>query len=344
MDIVQNTLYVTTEGAYLHRDHLTLKVEVEKELKLAVPIHHLQSVVLMGHVMMSPSAMELCASEGVAVSFLSPTGRLLARVDAPGSGNVLLRREQHRWADRMEKVLDVGRQFVAGKLNNGRSLLLRAAREADTDEDSRTLEKAGASMLGSLEALERAKTPDEIRGIEGEAAAAYFGVFPILLKPAQRQAFPMSGRNRRPPLDSVNALLSFTYALLLHDCVAALASTGLDPSVGFLHTDRPGRPSLALDLMEEFRPLIADRLVAAVINRKQAQPRDFVKREGGAVEMKDGFRKDLISAYQERKQEEVTHALLKQNTRVGMLPFLQARILARHIRGDIPAYVPCLLR
>lgn len=344
MDIVQNTLYVTTEGAYLHRDHLTLKVEVEKELKLAVPIHHLQSVVLMGHVMMSPSAMELCATEGVAVSFLSPTGRLLARVDAPGSGNVLLRREQHRWADRPDKSREIARQFVAGKLNNCRALLLRAARETEAEEDARPLERVGASMLRSLEALERAKLLDEIRGIEGEAAAGYFEVFPRLLKPGQREALPMSGRNRRPPLDAVNALLSFTYALLVHDCAAALASVGLDPSVGFLHADRPGRPSLALDLMEEFRPLIADRLVVAMINRKQAQPKDFSIREGGAVEMKDGFRRDLISAYQERKQEEVTHPLLKQNTRVGMLPFLQARILARHIRGDIAAYVPCLLR
>jgi len=338
-----NTLYVLTEGAYLHRDHLCLIVEVEKERKLSVPIHHVSSVALFGSVMASPGAMELCADAGVALTFLSTTGRLVARVDAPGSGNVLLRREQHRQADQPAACAKLAKQFVAGKVRNARQVIQRAARESDGAEDAARLDAASHRLARTLGALEPATDCDVIRGHEGDAARAYFDVFSAMVRQG-RETFAMQQRNRRPPLDPVNALLSFVYALLLHDCVAALTAVGLDPSVGFLHEDRPGRPSLALDLMEEFRPLTADRLVLSLINRKQVEAGGFVKRDGGAVEMSDATRRAVVEAYQARKQEEVTHPALEQTVRVAELPFLQARLLARCLRGDLPAYPPCVLK
>ena len=338
-----NTLYVLTEGAYLHRDHLCLIVEVERERKLSVPIHHVSSVALFGSVMASPGAMELCADAGVALTFLSTTGRLVARVDAPGSGNVLLRREQHRQADQPAVCAKLAKQFVAGKVRNARQVIQRAARESDVAEDTARLDAASHRLARALGALEPATDCDVIRGHEGDAARAYFEVFSAMVRQG-RETFAMEQRNRRPPLDPVNALLSFVYALLLHDCVAALTTVGLDPSVGFLHEDRPGRPSLALDLMEEFRPLIADRLALSLINRKQVEAGGFVKRDGGAVEMSDATRRTVIEAYQARKQEEVTHPALEQTVRVAELPFLQARLLARCLRGDLPAYPPCVLK
>ena len=338
-----NTLYVLTEGAYLHRDHLCLIVEVKQERKLSVPIHHVSSVALFGSVMASPGAMELCADAGVALTFLSTTGRLVARVDAPGSGNVLLRREQHRQADQPAVCAKLAKQFVAGKVRNARQVIQRAARESDAAEDTARLDAAAHRLANTLVMLEPATERDVIRGHEGDAARAYFDVFSAMVRQG-RETFAMQQRNRRPPLDPVNALLSFVYALLLHDCVAALTAVGLDPSVGFLHEDRPGRPSLALDLMEEFRPLVADRLVLSLINRKQVEAGGFVKRDGGAVEMSDATRRAVVEAYQARKQEEVTHPALEQTVRVAELPFLQARLLARCLRGDLPAYPPCVLK
>ncbi len=343
MELKQNTLYVVSQGAYVHRDHLTIKVDIERETKLAVPIHHVESVALFGNVMVSPGLMELCGEAGVPITFLSEHGRLIARVDAPCSGNVLLRREQFRWADRADQALELGRSFVAGKLQNARGLMLRAARESDQEADTARLEKSAGDLAYSIEASGKAGTLDEIRGHEGESARSYFSAFSCMVR-KNRETFGMNERTRRPPLDPINALLSFSYALLLHDCVAALTAAGLDPSVGFLHVDRPGRPSLALDLMEEFRPLIADRLVLALINRGQVAGGGFVKREGGSIEMDDATRRAILKAYQERKQDEVTHPLLDQKARVGQLPFLQAKLLARTIRGDLPSYPPCVPR
>ncbi len=338
-----NTLYVLSEGAYLHRDHQTLQVRIEQETKLSVPIHHLQSVAVFGSVMVSPGAMELCAQTGVAVTFLSMTGRLVARVDAPGSGNVLLRREQFRQADQPAACAKLAKQCVAGKLRNARQVIQRAARETDVPEDAARLDKATNDIANAIRALEPATDLEVIRGHEGEAARAYFGAFSAMVR-HERETFAMRERTRRPPLDPLNALLSFTYALLLHDCVAALTAVGLDPSVGFLHADRPGRPSLALDLMEEFRPLIADRLVLSLINRRQVEPKGFQTRDGGAVEMGDVTRRAVVEAYQARKQEEVTHPVLEHTVRVAELPFLQAKLLARCLRGDVPAYPPCILK
>jgi CRISPR-associated protein Cas1 len=338
-----NTLYVVSEGAYLHRDHQSLLVQVLKETKLAVPVHHVDSVALFGPAMASPSAMQLCAESGVAMTFLSQTGRLLARVDAPGSGNVLLRRDQYRLADKPDACAAFAKQFVAGKLQNARQSLLRGARETPSPEEQANLTRASDHLDYNLRQLENENDLDRIRGFEGDAANVYFSAFSLLLR-QQREAFLMNGRSRRPPLDAINALLSFVYALLLHDCVAALTSVGLDPSVGFLHVDRPGRPSLALDLMEEFRTLTADRLVLSLVNRKQVSPDGFKVREGGAVEMSDATRRTVIEAWQARKQEDVTHPLLEQKARIAELPFLQARLLARTIRKDVLVYPPCVLR
>jgi CRISPR-associated protein Cas1 len=341
VEVQLNTLFVVTRGATVRRDHLTLGVEVDRQHKLSVPVHQLDGVAVFGGVHVTPDAMRLCAESGVAVSFLTESGRLVCRVDAPGSGNVLLRRTQFRWADAPERRSAVARCLVAGKVQNARGLLLRAARETDVDDDRRPLLAAASRLADGLPLLERCADADAARGYEGDAARNYFEAFPHMIR-RQRDDFRMDGRNRRPPRDPVNALLSFAYGLLLHDCAAALAAAGLDPSVGFLHVDRPGRPGLALDLMEEFRPLVADRLVLALVNRQQVRADGFRASEGGAVQMDDATRRAVLSAYQQRKREEVTHPLLDRKVPVGRLPFLQARVLARHLRGDLDSYVPCV--
>jgi len=343
MEISQNVLYVLTQGAYVHRDHLTLQVKVDGAVKLGVPMHNLQALALFGNVMVSPGALNLCAEAGIAVTFLSESGHLLARVDAPVSGNVLLRREQFRQADNPARCLALGRCFIAGKLQNVRANLLRAARDNPTSEDRDTLQQAAMDLAASIRHLEFCPGLDEVRGTEGAAARTFFQAFGAMVR-HEREHFAPNGRTRRPPLDRANALLSFAYALLLSDYTAALVAAGLDPNVGYLHVDRPGRPSLALDLVEEFRPLLADRLVLTLINRRQIAPTDFVFRDGGAVEMSADCRRAVIAAWQERKQESITHPLLGQTTRIGLLPHLQARILARVIRGEMESYVPCVLK
>jgi CRISPR-associated protein Cas1 len=343
VEVQLNTLYVVTQGASLRRDHLTVQVVVEKQTRLVVPIHHLDSVVLFGNIYATPGMMHLCAEQGVAVSFLTESGRLLSRVDAPGSGNVLLRRNQFRLADQPESCASIARAIVAGKLQNSRNLLLRAGRETDAVEDQATLHKAADQIAETIRALPTVTDTAAIRGHEGDGARVYFGAFSAMVRQG-RDTFRMTQRTRRPPRDAVNALLSFTYSLLLQDCVAALAAAGLDPSVGFLHVDRPGRPGLALDLMEEFRPLVADRLVLALINRQQVKAAGFLCQEGGAVQMDDATRKVVLAAYQQRKRESVTHPYVDQKAAIGRLPFLQARILARHLRGELPSYVPCILK
>ncbi len=344
MDVKLNTLYVFTAGSYLRRDHQTVVIQVEKQTRGAIPIHHLDGIAVFGPVTVSPGVVELCAESGVALTYLRESGRLIARIDAPRSGNVLLRREQFRRADNPEACTVLARSFVAGKLHNGRNTLLRAARETNDDDERKALETAATRLGQHIEDLPRADTCDSVRGHEGDGARVYFECFPLLIRPARRSAFPMNGRSRRPPLDAVNCLLSFGYGMSRNDCIAALTAAGLDPDVGFLHTDRPGRPSLALDLMEEFRTLVVDRLALALINRQQIAPDDFVIRDGGAVELTDNGRKTLVQAYVARKREEVTHPFTASSTTVGQLPFLQAKILARCLRGDSELYVPCVLR
>jgi CRISPR-associated protein Cas1 len=343
LEVLLNTLYVVMQGASVGRDHLTVQVVVEKKARLVVPIHHLESVALFGNVYASPGLMRLCAENGVAISFLSASGRLIARVDAPSSGNVLLRRTQFRWADDPTRCVGIARAIVAGKLQNSRNVLLRAGREAESVEDQAVLHQASDKLADAIRALPQVVETDAVRGHEGDGARVYFGAFSSMVRQG-RDTFRLEHRNRRPPLDPINALLSFLYSLLLHDCTAAVAAAGLDASVGYLHVDRPGRPGLALDLMEEFRSLIADRLALALINRQQVKPGGFVCREGGAVIMDDATRKTVLTAYQQRKREEVTHPFLDQKVPVGRLPFLQARVLARHLRGDLETYVPCVLK
>jgi CRISP-associated protein Cas1 len=343
VEVQLNTLYVVTRGATLRRDHLTIRVVVERQTRLVVPVHQLDGVVAFGNVCVTPGVLELCAEHGVAVSFCSEAGRLLSRLDAPGSGNVLLRRTQYRWADAPDRRASVSRSVVAGKLQNSRNALLRAARESDASEDRQTLQAAGDRLAEAIRAVAETADADAVRGHEGDGARHYFGAFSAMVR-QNREAFQLVERSRRPPRDPINALLSFLYSLLLQDCVAALAATGLDPSVGFLHVDRPGRPGLGLDLMEEFRPLVADRLALTLINRQQVKAAGFAQQESGAVQMDEATRRAVLAAYQQRKREEVTYPLLGQHVPVGRLPFLQARILARHLRGDLPEYVPCVLK
>ena len=355
-EIQQNTLYLLTPASYVGRDHLTLQVEVpvyppelppEKRTreaatdwrKLSIPIHHLESICVFGPSTVSPPALDLCWEHGVAVNYLSEYGHFQARLTGVADTSVTLRRTQFRAADDQAKSAGIARCMVAGKIQNSRNSLLRAARETDNESERGQLEGAIDSMARQLKYLAEQGDLEKIRGAEGMASQLYFSVFSLALK-QQREAFAFTARTRRPPRDRVNCLLSFAYALIRHDCVAALASIGLDPFVGFLHADRPNRPSLALDLMEEFRPWLADRLAITLINRQQIGPEHFLEREGGAVEFTDAGRKLLIKAYQERKQENLNHPLLDQNLRLAQMPFVQARILARHLRGDLPEYLP----
>lgn len=345
----QNTLYLTTPGTVLVRDHLTLRVEIEKQTKLAVPIHHLESICAFGQVVITPPAMSLCWDHQVAIHYHTENGYLLARVTGSGDTSYLLRQAQYKAAESSPKAWHIARQIIAGKLQNSRTNLLRSKREADSEVDKDSLANASKETARLIKQLARQNIPteniptrealDTVRGIEGIGAKIYFDQLTHMLK-QQRDTFRFTNRTRRPPRDRINCLLSFLYALLRHDCLAALTTASLDPYVGWLHATRPGRPAAALDLMEEFRPWLSDRLAITLINRKQIDPKHFQTREGGAVEFSDKGRKEVIQAWQHRKQTEVTHPLFKQTLTVGKLFHVQAKLLARHLRGDIPDYLP----
>lgn len=338
-----NTLYVTTEPSYLHLDHDTVRMEVDGDTRAQVPLHHLGALVCFGNVLVSPALMGRCADDGRAVVFMSRTGRFKARVHGPQSGNILLRQAQFDQADSTETRTDIARALVVGKVQNSRRLVVRAAREIDDDHRQTALRNAASRLERTLKYLEAAQSTDEVRGLEGEAAKTYFEVVPAMVR-QQRDAFQMNGRSRRPPQDRFNAVLSFLYTLLLNDCSAAAEGVGLDFQMGFLHVPRPGRPSLGLDLMEELRAPIVDRLALTLINRRQLTPDDFRKRSGGAVLLNDEGRKTVIVAYQERKQDEITHPFLDRTMEIGLIPHMQARILARRLRGDMDQYIPFLVR
>jgi CRISP-associated protein Cas1 len=335
-----NTLYVMTQGAYLSLDHETVRVEVNSQLKLQVPLHHLGSIVTMGNVMISPFFLGKCAEDGRAVIILDRNGRYKCRMVGKTTGNVLLRQAQYRIGADEERTTVLAAAMTAGKVKNSRNVLMRSAREISCPDEEKRLRKSADIHADALFRLKSPRDTDHVRGLEGEAAAAYFDVFTLMMKPAERENLPMNGRNRRPPLDPVNALISFLYTLLLNDCISALEGVGLDPQMGFLHVPRPGRPSLGLDLMEEFRSFLADRLAITLINRKQITIDHFEPRPGGAVYLNEKGRKEVVAAYQKRKQEEVEHTLLSEKSPIGLLPHLQARLLARHLRGDLEAYVP----
>jgi CRISP-associated protein Cas1 len=341
-----NTLYITTQGAYLNKDGANVVVSVEGAERARVPIHTLGGLICFGRVMASPFLLGFCAEEGVAVSFLSEHGKFLARVEGPVSGNVLLRREQYRRADDPDGCAAIVRCLVIGKALNQRAVLRRALRdhrERMEPIEIAALEAAELRLTDIARRAERPQDTDALRGLEGEAANVYFGVFDALIRNPDH-GFRFKGRSRRPPLDPVNALLSFIYTLLVHDIRGALESVGLDPAVGFLHRDRPGRPSLALDLVEEFRPCFADRLALSLINLRQAQGRDFRHLENGACLMSDELRKGVLIAYQERKREELRHPFLGEPATVGLLWHLQAQLLARLLRGDLDGYPPFVWR
>lgn len=338
-----NTLHVMTQGAYLHRDGETISVEIGREQKLRLPVHTLEGLVCWGRVQCSPPVLGLCCEKGVGVSFLSEQGRFIARVCGPVSGNVLLRREQYRRADGGEGALPVVRMIVTAKIANSRTVLLRAARESDNPELETPLRDAAKRLSWTGLQSARARSIDEVRGHEGLAAQTYFGAFDGMIR-ADREHFGFASRSRRPPLDRVNALLSFVYALLRHDIESALESVGLDPAVGFLHADRPGRPSLALDLMEELRAALADRLVLTLINRRQVQASGFALQDSGGMLLEEATRKNVIAAWQTRKQEEIEHPFLRERIPIGLVPYVQALLMARFLRGGLDAYPAFLWR
>ncbi len=338
-----NTLHIMTQGAYLHREGETVSVKIGGEFKLRIPVHTLEGLVCWGQVSCSPPVLALCCEKGVGISFLTEQGRFLARVQGPVSGNVLLRRQQYRIGDGGEQALAMVRTIVTAKVANSRVVLLRGARDIGDPMRQAAL-RAAADRLSwiGLDA-NRAASIDEARGHEGVAGQVYFSVFDHLIV-GDRESFQFQGRSRRPPLDRVNALLSFLYALLRHDIESALESVGLDPAVGFLHTDRPGRPSLALDMMEELRAVLADRVALTLINRRQVQASGFLQQDGGGITLTEDARKAVVAAWQIKKQDEIEHPFLQERIPLGLVPYVQALLLARCIRGGLDGYPAFLWR
>lgn len=337
-----NTLYVTTQGAGLRKDGENVVVEIEGVERGRVPLHLLGSVVVFGGVWLSPQLIGACAGAGITIALIDWSGRFQARVDGPIAGNVLLRRAQYRASEHPD---DIVRSIVIGKIANQRSVLLRGLRDHGANLATAQVTAFTAVIDRQAHILRRTEHErggvDALRGGEGEAAQLYFSVFDGLIRTPD-PALRFTGRSRRPPLDPINALLSFLYTLLTHDCRSALESVGLDSAVGFLHRDRPGRPSLALDLMEELRPIMADRLALSLINRKQIAASDFERRDGGAVLLTEKARKAVLTAWQERKKDERKHPFLGETVPLGIVPYLQAQLLSRHLRGDLDAYPPWL--
>jgi CRISPR-associated protein Cas1 len=337
-----NTLYITSDDAYVSKERETFVVHVNNEKVFQAPIHAIENIVCFGFKALSPALMAFCAENNVGISYLSENGRFLARVYGAQQGNVLLRKTQYKLADNEFESLKIARPIVAAKVANYRHLLLRHQRNHPEDCPDSVV-SAALTMGKRLAEIQNADSLDGLRGYEGECATLYFGVLSSLIT-AQQEDFMFTQRTKRPPLDPANALLSFLYAILANDVRSALETTGLDPQVGFLHQVRSGRPSLALDIMEEFRAYLGDRIMLNLINLKQVTKKDFEIRESGEVRMSEEARKTLITAYQKRKQEEITHPFLGEKMTIGLLPHVQAQLLARYIRGDIPDYPPFYLK
>ncbi len=334
-----NTLFVTTQGAYLSKEGETVVVKVEKEIRLRVPVHTIGGIVCFGRITCSPFLMGYCAEQNVAISFLTEYGRFLAKVQGPVSGNVLLRREQYRRADDDTFSANIARGVLTGKLANSRAVLQRFLRDHSEKSDAGGVRQAAKLISSAMRRIQNESSLDIIRGFEGDSAHTYFSVFDNLIT-SRKEDFSFSERNRRPPLDKVNCLLSFLYTMVMHDVRSALETVGLDPAVGFLHRDRPGRYGLALDMMEEFRPFLADRLALSLINLSQVQGKGFEEKENGAVLMDDDTRKAVLVAYQKRKQDEIMHPFINEKVTIGLLFHTQALLFARHLRGDLDAYPP----
>ena len=338
-----NTLYVSTQGSYLHLDGETVVVEREKQKVMQVPLHLIGDIICFGNVMCSPFLLGHCAGKNISISFMTEYGKFLAAVRGPVSGNVLLRRQQYRMADSEDTSRLIASNIICGKLANCRVVINRVVRDHAAKVDSRVLKDASKRIDAVIDRIPRMQSLDEVRGCEGQGSAEYFGVFNHFIVD-QKDDFMFRGRSRRPPLDEVNAMLSFIYTILTHDIRSALETVGLDPAVGFLHRDRPGRPGLALDLIEEFRPVIADRLILSLINRKQVTKKSFSRAANGAVTMNEEARKTLLVEYQNRKKETVYHPYIEETVEIGLLFFIQANMMARFIRGDIDGYPPFFWR
>lgn len=338
-----NTLYITNEQAYLSLDGENIVVEESGKAIGRLPLHTIDSIMVFSYIGASPALMGKCAEENKQLTFFTPNGRFLAKVTGKSYGNILLRREQYRICDSAERSLDIAKSIISAKLLNSNAVVSRALRDHGMRIDAERFEAVSRQLkAGSIMAYD-STSADALRGIEGECALGYFSVFDDMIL-QQKEDFFFKSRSRRPPMDNVNALLSFTYSLLTSMCVGALEAVGLDPYAGFFHTDRPGRASLALDLVEEFREAFADRFVLTLINKRLVTDRDFVKKENGSTLLKDESRKTFFSCWQSRKRETLTHPFLNEKVEWGMLPFVQAMLLARFIRGDLNAYPPFLWR
>lgn len=343
MKQILNTLFVMTQGAYLAKEGESVVVRVDGKPQTRFPIHNLAGIVCFGNVGCSPFLMGHCAQNHVGISFLTENGRFLAKATGKTSGNVMLRREQYRRTDDPDLTAEIARNIVLAKVANCRNVLARGLRDHGDKIERDGVQNVYDRLTNIGRRVLKANNTDYVRGLEGEAANTYFGAFSQLTV-ANRDSFSFSERSRRPPLDRMNALLSFLYVMLAHDAESALECTGLDPQVGFLHRERPGRASLALDLMEELRPVVADRLALTLVNRQQVKPNGFTIQESGAVLMDDETRKTVLKAYQERKRDELQHPVLKEKTQLGMIPYTQALLLARYLRGDVSEYPPFLWR
>jgi CRISPR-associated protein Cas1 len=325
--------------AYLARDGENVLIKTNNEIKFRVPVHNLEGIVCFGFAGASPGLMYLCCERGVALSFLTEYGKFMGRITGKVSGNILLRKKQYQWTEDKSVTVRLAKRFILAKIINGRAVLHRAVRDHPQSVDTKLLTDIMKDMAIMAKHLDKVDDLDSVRGLEGQAANLYFSGFNQLIL-NQKDIFYMKGRNRRPPLDPINALLSFLYTLLTHEVVAALESIGLDPQAGFLHRDRPGRQSLALDVMEELRPHFADRLAVTLINRNQIDPNGFVFKENGAIVMEEKTRKEVLIAWQKRKQEEIIHPFLEERVSLGLVPYIQSMLLARHIRGDLDDYPP----
>ena len=336
-----NTLYILSEDVYLSLDGENVVANREKQAVARYPLHTLQNIVTFSYAGASPALMGACAERQIGLALCTPRGRFLARVCGEVSGNVLLRREQYRAADDPVQCCRISRTMIFGKLFNARWSIERTRRDHGLRVDGEKLSAAARQMQALLPQVREETSPERLRGLEGVGASAYFGVFDEMIL-GDRETFAFHGRSRRPPLDAVNALLSFAYSLLAHDCASALESVGLDSYVGFLHRDRPGRESLALDLMEELRPCMADRFVLTLINNRRVKASDFLYAESGAVLLTEDGRKTFLQSWQEKKKETLKHPYLGEKLSWGMIPYIQALLLARYLRGDLDAYPPFL--
>jgi CRISP-associated protein Cas1 len=338
---ILNTLYVTVPDSYLSLDGENVVILVENKERIRIPLHNLEGIVTFGYTGASPAFMWQCSNRNIALTFLTQNGRFQARVVGESKGNVVLRREQYRIADKEERSLEIARNCILGKIHNSRNVINRAIRDHAERINVSKFQLVSDQLKKGIDSVKKASSLDELRGYEGESASRYFSVLDGMIL-QQKDDFYFRSRNKRPPLDNVNAILSFVYTLLAHDVAAALETVGLDAYVGFLHTDKPGRISLALDMMEELRSIFADRFVISLINKRTINNKGFEKQENGAVIIKDDTRKEILRSWQERKQEKIKHPFLDENIEWGLVPYTQAMLLARFIRGDLDGYPPFL--